>query len=645
MKQKNETYAILLCIGGLFIFVFIMVLTFYKVDSQPSSLSSRNFLDNLFGKFTGNDNSNASTGTSEDTSSPTLIPVGGYQDKIELKNEICDLYLFPNGDMKKVSAPASLFKDTDKSEGLYNPGDRAVYFEMGYISGTVGDMLVPEETKYYLVEYDKYPLGYPYPEGWQYLGVPVRFFLLNDKVYVVSGALLITEAEDPGFGYITSETTDANGEIYYNQAKSIQEDNVVILNKEDVDFIDTNTYTGLAYSNDLTNPLEFFFASSKGANFVVDASRVSNTLPSDYKKVDVYKDSNIYVNARKSYLIKDREGFFLTIQLIGPTFTMEDYIYTEISGNSPSVTWQDGTQASISTYDSSYGTCESSKDATVGFVYENVNISDLIEVGSVNQKTVYEKKNIASDVFTKKLYDDDYNSSDQLWKYNNITEDDNRPLTYSEYISYHPVIYIQDVYGNFIRYTNNNFMMIGGCAKPAIYLYPQTNTEVNVSVIPNGKLTFTNPSYKNGWSVEAYPTGKLLNLIDNKLYDYLWWESYTYKLNIPSDGFVIAKSEVSSFLDKELKTMNLSAEEISQFKDYWVAKIQEEDTDYIFVTFLFNKDVDQIAQLKITPKPDNIFRVFMLYKPVKSYYLVNPLTIASVNRSGFTLVEWGGARI
>lgn len=646
MKQKDKEWAVLLCIAGVVLLLSVIFMFVFRRNSLSYSLSSKNFLESVLNRFQPSDNGVPNNDSQDNTTSPVLTLVGGYKDEIEFKNDsICDLYISPSGSMKKVSSPASLFEDTDQSKGIYNPGDRAVYFEMGSVSGTIGDLSIPDGTKYYLAEYDEYPLGYPYTEGWQYLGTPVRFFILNNKIYVISGAMLMSAAEDPGFGYITSETTNTDGEVDYTQAKSLKKSNVVILNSADIDFINNNTYSGLAYPDNLEGPSEYFFTSSKGANFVVNTSRISGSLPSGYKEIDEYQNLKIYVNSRMSYLIKDREGFFLTIYLIGPTFTMEDYSKMEITGDSPLINWKDGSQTSVSMYDSTYGTCESASDATVGFVYEKVNSESMVESGLIGDIVVYEKKNSASDVFTKKIYSSDYNSSDELWKYNSMTEDDNGPLTYDQYMLYHPVIYIKDAYGNFIRYTNSNFMMVGGCAKPAIYLYPETKIDISVKVVPNGKLTFTNPLYNNGWSIQADSDGNLLNHVDNKLYDYLWWDSYTYKLSVPNEGYVIPKAEVSSFLDTKLGAMNLNKKEISQFKEYWVSKIQSEDSSYIFITFLFNTDVDQIAQLKISPRPDNVFRVFMLYKPVSNLYNISPLPIKSVNREGFVAVEWGGAKI
>ena len=66
------------------------------------------------------------------------------------------------------------------------------------------------------------------------------------------------------------------------------------------------------------------------------------------------------------------------------------------------------------------------------------------------------------------------------------------------------------------------------------------------------------------------------------------------------------------------------------------------------IRFLFNNDYNKYAQLQMEPKPDNAFRVFMLWEPVHENAEITKLTeqkIPTVKRSGLTLIEWGGGEI
>ena len=60
-------------------------------------------------------------------------------------------------------------------------------------------------------------------------------------------------------------------------------------------------------------------------------------------------------------------------------------------------------------------------------------------------------------------------------------------------------------------------------AKPVIYLYPEQQTEVAVSLDYDGTLTAAYPAYENGWRVTAEPDGTLHDENGNE-YSYLFWE-------------------------------------------------------------------------------------------------------------------------
>jgi hypothetical protein len=51
------------------------------------------------------------------------------------------------------------------------------------------------------------------------------------------------------------------------------------------------------------------------------------------------------------------------------------------------------------------------------------------------------------------------------------------------------------------------------------------------------------------------------------------------------------------------------------------------------------------AELEITPTPDSILRVFMAAKPLDAPVEISPQEFAGFERSGFTVVEWGGGII
>ena len=53
----------------------------------------------------------------------------------------------------------------------------------------------------------------------------------------------------------------------------------------------------------------------------------------------------------------------------------------------------------------------------------------------------------------------------------------------------------------------------------------------------------------------------------------------------------------------------------------------------------------EAARLEIDPAPDTLIRVFMTWQPAGESVEMEPQELTAPERRGFTVVEWGGARI
>lgn len=180
--------------------------------------------------------------------------------------------------------------------------------------------------------------------------------------------------------------------------------------------------------------------------------------------------------------------------------------------------------------------------------------------------------------------------------------------------------------------------------KPVIYLYPEKETDVNVKLDYYGKLTTTYPAYKSSWKVKAFPDGHLVNSTDNKEYSYLFWEGVdkdaTYDL---SKGFVIKGSDTAGFLQDKLSKLGLTPKEYNEFIVYWLPKMQ--DNEYNLIHFASKEEYDDRARLNISPEPDSMLRVFMVYKALDNEVDVAPQQLETFERKGFSVVEWGGSEV
>lgn len=176
-------------------------------------------------------------------------------------------------------------------------------------------------------------------------------------------------------------------------------------------------------------------------------------------------------------------------------------------------------------------------------------------------------------------------------------------------------------------------------AKPVIYLYPTVKTDVSVSLDYDGRLTTTYPAYNSGWNVTAFPDGTLINHTDNKEYSYLFWEGLDDVKYDMSKGFVVKGEDTAEFLQNTLACLGLTPKEYNEFIVYWLPKM--ESNAYNLITFQSDCYTEH-AKLNITPEPDSILRVFMVYKPLDKPIDIEPQVLPAFSRCGFTVVEWGG---
>ena len=66
-----------------------------------------------------------------------------------------------------------------------------------------------------------------------------------------------------------------------------------------------------------------------------------------------------------------------------------------------------------------------------------------------------------------------------------------------------------------------------------------------------------------------------------------------------------------------------------------------QDNAYNLISFQ-NENYTGHAELDISPKPDTVIRIMMAWKPLKESTTIQPQQLDSIERKGFTVVEWGG---
>lgn len=191
------------------------------------------------------------------------------------------------------------------------------------------------------------------------------------------------------------------------------------------------------------------------------------------------------------------------------------------------------------------------------------------------------------------------------------------------------------------RTVNNNPDRVYSGAKPVIYLYPENRTEVSVKLTLDGEFTCTYPEYKNGWEVTANVDGTITDK-NGQSYNYLYWEALLNDKSDLSKGFCVKGEDTAKFLETATQKLGLTRKEANEFIVYWLPLMQ--DNKYNIITFQTDAYED-VAKLEITPSPDTLIRVFMVWQGVDEFVNLPEQTLSAPERQGFTAVEWGGAEI
>jgi len=186
-------------------------------------------------------------------------------------------------------------------------------------------------------------------------------------------------------------------------------------------------------------------------------------------------------------------------------------------------------------------------------------------------------------------------------------------------------------------------MDIQSVRKPIIYLYPKQEQDINVQVNFKGTLTHTYPKYPSstGWDIKAQPDGMLTDNATGKAYSYLFWEGispFKYSLD---EGFVVKGDDIANFLDEKLEVLGLNRREATDFITYWLPELEKNPFNLIHFS---TDEYSQNAPLEITPAPETLIRVFMVYKPLEAEINIPTQKLTKATRKGYTVVEWGGKR-
>lgn len=177
--------------------------------------------------------------------------------------------------------------------------------------------------------------------------------------------------------------------------------------------------------------------------------------------------------------------------------------------------------------------------------------------------------------------------------------------------------------------------------KPIIYLYPEQQEQINVTLKVEGKIIADYPKYDENiswWNITAFPDWKVIQ--NWKEYSYLFWEAEFDNNDWDlSRWFIVEWKDSREFLEEKLSYMWLTPKEYNEFIVYWYPQMMNNKYNLIYFA---GEDYDTRAPLEITPKPDSILRVFMVIKPLDQKLEIEEQKLEKFNRKWFSVIEWWG---
>lgn len=217
-------------------------------------------------------------------------------------------------------------------------------------------------------------------------------------------------------------------------------------------------------------------------------------------------------------------------------------------------------------------------------------------------------------------------------------------LTYNDYLALKPILIQKDQLGIYRMVFRSELVASKCWGEPLIYLYPEKQLDVQVGLSDVVGLTESEPKYNNGWSVTAYPDGKIYDKTSERYYPYLYWEGSAPVSSNPVIVSVVKREDIHNYFDITLSKLGLNSKEKIDFEKYWEPQINV--SRYYLFSFYETMELNKIAPLNIEPKPDTLVRVLMSYQGLEQKVDVDmdyqDKDFNTPIRKGFTVVEWGG---
>ena len=396
-----------------------------------------------------------------------------------------------------------------------------------------------------------------------------------------------------------------------------------LANYNSKEFVDTTTeYKTLEAPDLLTDSTGAIYSAESASSFKIYADLVKNNTATKVATTNYGSILEMKTNLDKNN-VTATSRYYLEMA----DTTLKAYVFPSAfmaSDGTLSFTKTDGTKVADKYTDSVTITCGQSVSTLIAPQFA-VGTGGAAYGTTTAGDTIYKSTGGASDSLIAAIY-------------TNYGIDTATPaVSLSQYAAATTVLLWKNPLNEYQIYIKSSYQPQGECGKPVIYLYPQKTEQVSVKV--GASITKSEPVYGDGWNVTASLDGSIL--YSSTKYPYLYWEGKGLGAYPEiTQGFVVAQKDIKATLLSQLAQLGLNQKESADFMAFWLPKMPS--TPYVRLTWFGTQQMNTLAPLTISPKPDTMIRIFLDFAGLNQPINIAPEKLSSVPRKGFTVVEWGG---
>ena len=166
--------------------------------------------------------------------------------------------------------------------------------------------------------------------------------------------------------------------------------------------------------------------------------------------------------------------------------------------------------------------------------------------------------------------------------------------------------------------------------KPVLYLYPETEMNVEVKFAKPELLTTTYPKCIDSWNVKVLPSGDMYDQNGKYYYALYWEELSTNKFNF-NEGFYVEKDNAIDFLEEKLSILGLNDKERNEFIMYWLPILEQNQKSLVYfeTTESLQKENELIILFKyllfIDTYLPSLLKITLLYITTGNFIILQKL--------------------